>query len=162
MPNYSETIIFKFQHDDNEELVYVGSTTHFTERKSRHKSNCNNPKSHNIKLYKMINDNGGWDCFKFIQIKTFPCNDKREAEAEEDRIMLELKANMNSNRAFRDKREYYLDNVEQIKENRKENRLENIDKFKENDKQYFSNNRDTILEKKKLSVNVVVKSQKFI
>ena len=43
----------------------------------------------------MMRQNGGWSCFRMIQIKKFPCDNKREAEAEEDRIMMELKANMN-------------------------------------------------------------------
>ena len=39
-----------------------------------------------------------------------PCNNRREAEKEEDKFMLELKANMNSNRAFRTQQEYRDDN----------------------------------------------------
>ena len=142
MTDYSKTIIYKIQHEDNEELLYVGSTTNFTKRKNYHKNSCINPNNtkHHLKLYKMIRENGGWDCFKFIQIKEFACSNKREAEAEEDRIMLELKANMNSNRACRDKREYdkeyYLDNIDTIKERKKEWYLENIDKIKE---QHFIN-----------------------
>ena len=100
MPDYSKTVIYKIQHEDNESLVYIGSTTDFTKRKCSHKSRCNNPKVFNRKLYQMIRDNGGWDCFKMIQIKEFPCINKRQAEAEEDRNMLELKANMNHQRAI--------------------------------------------------------------
>lgn len=37
MPDYSKTIIYKIQHEDDESLVYVGSTTNFTRRKCEHK-----------------------------------------------------------------------------------------------------------------------------
>jgi len=105
MPDYSKTVIYKIQHEDDESLVYIGSTTDFTKRKCSHKSRCNNPKEFNRKLYQMIRDNGGWNCFKMIQIKEFPCNNRREAEAEEDRFMMELKANMNHHRERRRKKE---------------------------------------------------------
>ena len=31
--DYSKTIIYKIQHEDNDELLYVGHTTDFTKRK---------------------------------------------------------------------------------------------------------------------------------
>ena len=57
--DYSKTVIYKMQHVDNPELLYVGSTTDFTRRKAGHKSVCNNAndKLYNIKLYSMIRDN---------------------------------------------------------------------------------------------------------
>jgi folate-binding protein YgfZ len=48
----------------------------------------------------MIRDNGGWECFNMIEIEKFSCTNKREAEAEEDKVMRELKATMNMIRAF--------------------------------------------------------------
>ena len=35
--DYTNTIIYKIQHKDKEELIYVGHTTDFTKRKSAHK-----------------------------------------------------------------------------------------------------------------------------
>ena len=102
MPDYSKIVIYKIQHEDDESLVYVGSTTDFTKRKCSHKTTCNNPNNkYHLKLYTMIRDNGGWNCFRMIQIKEFPCINKRQAEAEEDRFMIELKANMKHQRASR-------------------------------------------------------------
>ena len=82
----------------------------------------------------MIRDNGDWDCFKMIEIKKFPCSCKREAEAEEDRVMRELKATMNMNRAFVNaddiveyRRTYRADHNEQIKAHAKLYR-ENLNK----------------------------------
>jgi len=100
--NYSNTIIYKIQHEDNDDLLYVGSTTDFIRRKSFHKYCCNNPngKAYNLKVYKMIRDNGGWESFKMIEIKKFACNDSREACAEEERIRKQLSPIMNSYRAY--------------------------------------------------------------
>ena len=49
----------------------------------------------------MICNNGGWMNWIMIKICDYPCNDKRQAELEEDRYMMELKANMNSHRPSR-------------------------------------------------------------
>jgi len=100
--DYSKTTIYKIQHNDDETLLYVGSTTNFNNRKSHHKCRCNNPKDrcHNLKVYKMIRENGGWDCFSMTKIEDFPCENGRDAEAREDELMRELKANMNAQRAF--------------------------------------------------------------
>jgi len=109
--NYDNTIIYKLQHIDNEELLYVGHTTDFTKRKSAHKSNTLNAKNkaHGRKVYEMIRTNGGWDMFAMLQIKTFSCLNRREAESEEDNVMREMRATMNTNRAFlseQDKKNY--------------------------------------------------------
>jgi hypothetical protein len=40
MPDYAKTIIYKLVNYDYPELVYVGSTTKFTNRKRHHKSGC--------------------------------------------------------------------------------------------------------------------------
>jgi len=100
--NYENTIIYKIQHLDDETLLYVGHTTDFTKRKSAHKANLKstNSKAYNYKVYQMIRDNGGWDMFNMTEIETFSCSDRREAEAEEDKIMREMKTTMNRNRAY--------------------------------------------------------------
>jgi len=96
--NYQNTVIYKIQHIDNDDLLYVGHTTDFTKRKSMHKSCCNNvtSKCFNLKIYKMIRENGGWEMFNMAEVEKFPCNDRNEADAEEDKVMRTLKANMNS------------------------------------------------------------------
>jgi hypothetical protein len=146
--DYTNTIIYKIQHNDIDELIYVGHTTDFTKRKSAHKTNTHNDKGkpYNRQLYKMIRDNGDWDCFKMIEIKKFPCNDKREAEAEEDKVMRELKATMNMNRAFvkaediiEDRRAYRATHAEDIKEKAKIFRATHAEEVKEKAKIYREN-----------------------
>jgi hypothetical protein len=100
--DYERTVIYKIQHLEKDELLYVGSTTEFTKRKCKHKSDCINPKAklYNAKLYKMIRENGGWEMFNMVIIQDFPCKNKREAECEEDKVIREMKASMNAKRAF--------------------------------------------------------------
>ena len=76
--DYSKTIIYKIEHTENDDLVYVGFTTNWDSRKCEHKRNCNNEKKkrHNSKIYQMINENGGWDMFKMIEVEKYPCNDR--------------------------------------------------------------------------------------
>ena len=133
MPDYSKTLIYKTQHQDKPELLYIGSTTDFRDRKYSHKGNCNNPNI-NFKLYQLIRDNGGWECFNMVRIKDFPCDNRREAEAEEDRIIMEMKSILNSKRASRTNKQYHIDNK---------------DKLKEKQKIYVNDNRDLVLEQKK-------------
>jgi hypothetical protein len=101
--DYSKTIIYKIVCKDLDiKDCYVGHTTNFRQRKTRHKSNCNNQnqKRYNLKIYKFIRDNGCWENWQMIEICKYPCNDKREAEAEERRYYEELNCNLNSYRPF--------------------------------------------------------------
>ena len=152
--DYSKTIIYKIQHIDNPELLYVGSTTDFTKRKYQHKSCCSNDnaKDYNYKLYQMIRENGNWDMFNMVVIKPFPCQNKQEALTEEDRYIREMKANMNGQRAFitpedvkeRDK-QYRLEHKDKILEHNKQYRLEH----KEQMKQYYLEHKDKIADQMK-------------
>jgi|AntAceMinimDraft_1070359.scaffolds.fasta_scaffold100637_1 hypothetical protein len=148
MPDYSKSIIYKLINYDYPELVYVGSTTNFTKRKQQHKCNCHNEKgkAYNLKVYINIRENGGWKNWNMIKLCDYSCNDKREAEKEEDKYMMELKANMNTNRAFRTKQDYYKDNNEIIKQKAQVYNENNKDKIKKIKKQYREDNKEMIQE----------------
>ena len=142
--DYSKTQIYKIINYDRPELVYVGSTTNFTKRKQQHKAatvNTNNPK-YKRKLYVSIRDNSGWDNWKMIVICDYPCNNKREAELEEDRYMMEMKANLNMNRASRTIKEWREDNKDKIKEQMKQYREDNKENIKDKIKEYYEANKD--------------------
>ena len=146
--DYSKTIIYKIINYDYPELVYVGSTTNFTKRKQHHKDAVfnQNSLSHNLKIYKTIRENGGWDCWKMIVICEYPCDNKRQAELEEDKYMMELKANLNMNRASRTMKQYYEDNKENIKDKNKQYFEDNTDNLKDKFKQYYEDNKDKFKE----------------
>ena len=95
-------IIYKIVCDDLPDFIYVGSTSDFNYRKRKHRQNSKdeNCKAYNYKLYTTINENGGWENWRMIQINQVQNVTKREAEAVEEEYRIELKANLNTNRAF--------------------------------------------------------------
>lgn len=137
--DYSKTVIYRISHKDIAGLDYVGSTTDFTRRKGHHKSTCNNPNSqgHHLKVYQNIRDNGGWDFFQMLEIKKFPCADNREAEAEEEKVLQELKSTLNMKRAFIS---------EGMAEYNKNYYVTNRDHLREIGKKYYETHKDQITE----------------
>jgi glucosamine 6-phosphate synthetase-like amidotransferase/phosphosugar isomerase protein len=97
----------------------------------------------------MIRQNGNWEMFIMIEIEKYPCNDRREAEKRENEIMKELKANMNTNKSSRTKKEYREDNKETIKKKKREYYEDNKEKIQELRKEYYEKNKEKILEKQK-------------
>jgi hypothetical protein len=77
--------------------LYVGHTTNFSQRKSYHKSACENPNSstYNTKLYKTIRENGGWYNWEMLEIDIFNLKDSSEAKIKENEYFVKLKANLN-------------------------------------------------------------------
>ena len=138
MTDYSKTVIYKIQHLDKDELLYVGHTTNFTKRKCLHKHNC---KTKTSPLYKMMRENGGWECFNMIVIKDFPCANRTEACLEEDKVMRAMKANMNTLRAYTTPEEKYGQ--------RKEYNQANKEVINEKHKVYYQANKEQIIESKK-------------
>ena len=120
-------VFYKICSDDCDE-TYVGSTCNFKSRKMQHKSRCYDEK-YNYKIYQAIRANGGWDNFKMIQIGTRDNITKREAEQVEEEYRLDLKATMNTQRAYR--------SPEVNKEHRKKYQVEY-------DKNYRQNNYEKI------------------
>lgn len=163
--DYNKIVIYKIQHQSKDELLYVGSTTHFLNRKVQHKRSCYNVNGsgYNTKLYTTIRDNGGWDAFNMVIIKEFPCKNKQEALAEEDKVMREMKASLNMCRAYtstEERQEYYKEyrdrNRDRFKEYREQNpRTEYNREYHEHNKtrrniyhkEYYYQNRDKANEK---------------
>tara|TARA_R110000803_G_scaffold61224_1_gene120999 strand:- start:195 stop:776 length:582 start_codon:yes stop_codon:yes gene_type:complete len=156
--NYSNGLIYTIKTGDS---VYVGSTTNFTKRKCRHKSNLKNKQ--NIKLYQTINENGNkWEMKAY---KLFPCNSKQELEIEEETIRRELNADLNMKKVcFLNKEEKiieikktnnkcYENNKDKFLLKRKKWRENNRDIYLNSKKKYHENNRETILQKKIEKIN---------
>tara|TARA_R110002072_G_scaffold33083_1_gene100368 strand:+ start:985 stop:1569 length:585 start_codon:yes stop_codon:yes gene_type:complete len=117
--DYSKGLIYKICcKDPNIKDIYVGSTTNFKARKYENKSRCNNEngKHYNLKVYKFIRDNGGWDNWDMVVIKEFSCENKRQLEREQRKQLEELNATLNNNIPTRTHKQYREDNKEEIKE----------------------------------------------
>lgn len=70
--DYTKSCIYRFIYNDI--TYYVGSTTNMKQRKSRHKYDTNNVKSekYDMKLYKFIRENGGWENWEMILVQDYP------------------------------------------------------------------------------------------
>ena len=148
--DYSNAVIYKIQHLEKDELVYVGSTTNFTKRKCNHKSDCNINKNKQ-KVHEMIRENGGWECFNMIIIKEYPCQTKTELLQEEDRVMREFKTRLNTIKPYRtpeekknSDKEYTEKNKEQISKRRKEYYEKNREQKLKQKKEYLEKNKEEI------------------
>ena len=103
--DYSNTIIYKiYCKDENVKNIYVGHTTDFEVRKNSHK---NSSKYSNLKIYKTIRENGGWDNWDMIEIAKYICKDKCEARIKEQQHYEILCADLNSCPPYIDKNNYY-------------------------------------------------------
>ncbi len=98
MLDYSKSIIYKLCcKDPSITDIYVGSTINFRHRKYNHKctTNCKTNKYYNSPKAVCIRNNGGWDNWNMLMIKEFPCENKKQLEREEGKIIAELKPSLN-------------------------------------------------------------------
>jgi len=157
--DYSKTIIYKFVCKDLDvKDLYVGHTTNWIKRKSCHKDACinSNCKSYNLKVYKMMRENGNWNNWDMIEIEKYPCNDEREASSRERYWYEQLHAELNMIRPLRTeeerkeyKKEYH--SRPEVKERQKEYQKEyrSSQKRKEYIKDYCQKNKEYIKQQKK-------------
>lgn len=137
--NYETTpVIFYRFICENPEIssCYVGHTTNFLQRRRQHKHACLNEKStsFNLKIYKIIRENGGWDFWKMVEIERRICLDKIDACKIEQQFIELYQSDMNGHFAHRNQNEYakqyYLNNKEQIDIYRKQHCNDNIEHYK--------------------------------
>ena len=161
--DYSKTVIYKITHKDpNNCFIYIGQTTNFIKRKNAHKSASKNEnnKLHLSKLYKTINENGGWDMFEILPIEQFPCKNSLEATIRERYWFDFHQANLNTNVPTRsndemyiltkDRRQtYYRENKEVKLTNIKQRYIEKRDVILQQKQIYYRTNKETITERNK-------------
>jgi hypothetical protein len=151
MPDYSKGKMYSIRFYDNDKLIYIGSTIQtLSKRYGSHKLNFE------CSLYQYIqeNYNGDFKCCYIELLEPFECNNKNELDKKEGELIRNFKADNNYiviNRKIsgRDKKEYYQDNADKIKEQKKEYYQENADKIKEQNKQYYQDNKEKLNEKHK-------------
>ena len=156
--DYSNGLIYSIVCKTDETMLYIGSTTNFTKRKSEHKKNTIDDKSkkYHIQKYVMIRANGGWDNFEMKPIKEFPCESKIQLVIEEERIRVETKANLNAMRAYRtteEHKEYNKTYNEKHKEHRTQLHKKcyetHSDKKKERSRKQYAENKEEMKENNK-------------
>jgi hypothetical protein len=148
--DYSKTVIYKIVCNDLEvKDLYVGYTTEFTKRKSSHKKCCNKEtdRDYNLKVYKIIRANGGWENWSMIEIEKFSCKDGNEARARERYFYEELEAKMNIQVPNRSRTEFYKQYREEHADELKEYREKHAEENKEYQKKYHEDHREERLQK---------------
>ena len=98
--DFNKTVIYKIICKDI--LItdcFVGRTINFKNRKQSHKIACINKP--NLKIYKFINEHGGWTNWDMIEIET--CKTKEEAIKKELEWFDKLKPTLNNNIPIKDK-----------------------------------------------------------
>jgi len=152
--DYSKTEIYKLIHKDNinNENIYIGSTTNFSQRKRQHKSNCNNEKSknHNAKVYQNIRENDGWTEWSMLLVEKFSCVDKKESLVRERYWIDHFKSQLNIVIPGRTKKEWGNDNKEKITEYRKEYYQYYKEEIDEQNKNYRNTHKQEIKENSKI------------
>ena len=128
MPNYSQGKIYTIRCYYDTSLIYVGSTTQpLSKRLGCHKTlSKTNP---NTFVYSTIN--GEWAKWYIELYERFPCKNKEELEKREGEI-IRLVSTLNKKIAGRTRAEYYIYNIDKLKEQKKQSYIENADKRKEN------------------------------
>lgn len=125
---------------------YVGSTTDFVKRRYDHKWNCDNSKYKKYyKLYRFINNNGGWNNFNMQVIEQYPCNCKEELHRREGYFIRLLNCSLNAMIAGRTVKEYRIDK----KDEQKQYRVDNREKILAQKKHYYNQNKEHLLIKQK-------------
>ena len=121
--DYHNSIIYHIRHMESKEVVYVGSTTKFSQRKSTHKWLCNHEegKDFTIPIYYHIRNNGGFDCFEVIPIKSLKLENKTQLLIAEQEEIDKHRNLVNRQKAHRTIEQKRIDNNEKCKKWRENN-----------------------------------------
>jgi hypothetical protein len=95
-----------------------------------------------VKLYKIINENGGWSNCEMTPVDKIMVRDKIDARIKEEQLRIEYKANMNSNKAYNDYKNKKEDTALYNKKYVKDNYIRLQTLWKEN----YEKNKSSILE----------------
>jgi DNA polymerase III delta prime subunit len=148
MPDYSKGKIYTIRCRNDDTKIYVGSTIQsLAVRFGAHKRSSKSEKCKKFKLY--IEVNGDWSNWYIELYELFPCSCKDELCKREGEI-IRLIGNLNMIINGRDKKEYYENNKDKLKEKNKEYYKDNVEEILEKQKMYYKDNADEILEKQKM------------
>ena len=99
---------------DNCDFIYVGSTKSIKDRKYQHKRDS---ETSELKVYRMIREYGGWENWRMVILEECDENvTRRQAEMQEEVFRLQLKADLNSKRAYRSEEDRKAERKEYDKE----------------------------------------------
>ena len=147
-----------FFDDDGCQSYYIGSHNEFEDREKKHKTTCNNPniRDHNLKIYKSIRANGGWEDWQFIHLGRQDCKTEKESRMIEQDYMDMFEPDLNMKRAYtspelrkKQNQGYYQKDIENKKKNNKKWRDNNKERQAKNVKNWANNNKERRKKKRK-------------
>ena len=127
--------------DEDISDFYIGSTRNWNKREYKHKSKCKI--GSDVKVYRYINEYGGWDNWIMSEICFQENLTSLEARIMEDILMEELGSTLNNNAAFLSLENSKLYRHEYLKDYRKNNK-EVIAKY---NKDYYEKHKDKLNKK---------------
>jgi hypothetical protein len=98
--------IYCIKHQSiNDNILYIGSTNNFSQRKHKHKKNTTNKrgKLYWLKLYLFIRENGGINNFIFEILENGEIDNKLEIRKIEQKFLDKYNPILNSKKSFIDK-----------------------------------------------------------
>ena len=152
--DFTKSVIYHIRHMESKEVVYVGSTTQFPQRKASHKYSYNKEegKDFTYPIYCHIRDNGGFNCFEIIPIKSLKLENKTELLIAEQEEMDRHRTLVNGQKAhttIEDRKQYDKQYNEEHKEEHKQYNKQYYQENKENKKLYYQENKEIIKEERK-------------
>ena len=129
---------------------YIGSTieplsNRMSKHRSQYKDYLNNVGNVKVKSFDLFDEYGVENC-KIVWIKDYPCHSKKELEAEEGRIQQETEC-VNKRMEGRNKKQWYKDNIDIVKEKQKEYRNNHKDEIKVSLKNWKEKNKEQVKER---------------
>ena len=139
--DFTNSVIYHIRHMESKEVVYVGSTTNFSNRKGKHKYSCNHEgKEFTYPIYCHIRDNGGFDCFEVIPIKSLKLENKTQLLIAQQEEIDKHQTLVNSYKAHMTIEEKRIDHIERTKkynQEHKEDIKQYQKKYREENKQDY-------------------------
>ncbi len=134
--DFTKSVIYHIRHTENKEVVYVGSTTKFSQRKAKHKYRCNDKEGREFKypIYCHIRDNGGYDCFEVIPIKLLKLENKTE-------LLIAEQEEIDKHHALVNRKKAYM-TIEERKESDKKWREEHKTERSQYNKLYYQEHKE--------------------
>jgi len=145
MVNYKKSVIYKLCSKDlNVKDFYIGASSCIRTRKATHKSACNREqgKKYNMKVYKFIRENGGFDDWELIWLADAPCENRLQLRGIERKYIEQYRPTLNSCIPGRTRKEYDLFHKSDKMRYSKKYYQENKEKIKEKSKLYYENNKE--------------------
>jgi predicted GIY-YIG superfamily endonuclease len=98
MNKYENFIIYKIYQPSVPDMLYIGSSTNFSQRKSNHKKycHCKTSKKYKYPLYQYIRGCGGFGNFNIEIVEKYPCKTKEEGLRREKELIEFYDAKLNT------------------------------------------------------------------